>query len=142
MANPRNVIDFEGIDAGTATFLADGTDIVYSSSSVGGAAAVGLAAMMSAAKTVRLTADATLVVGKVILVEADGKVTVQHKGFVGLPAGTSAVLTAGLKVCGAVLSAARGYVRGIVNATLGDVAVARGFIVDGGDTANVYIALY
>lgn len=144
MANPRNTVDFTDIGILTATYLIDNSTIVYDATAAGGASAtmIGKAVNLSADKTVRLVADAQTVHGKLLLVEADNKATVQVGGYMTLPGGASATLTADTKIVGALGAAsAKGYIRSVAAATLAEVAVAVGKIVDAGTTTAVVVKL-
>lgn len=121
------------------TFKADGTDIVFDAAQPGGSSVVGRAVMISANGTVRLTADAGAVDGKLVKVEADGYCHVQTEGVVDLP--SSGTIAAGNKVVGALTGAARGYVRGAVATVLAEVAVARHKVIDATTAASVEIIL-
>jgi|SRR5580765_2249773 len=141
MANPRNTVAFDDIGSLTATYLIDNSTITYDVTKVGGSAQIGLAVTISANKTVALVGDAGAVHGRLQLVEADNKATVQVDGYMKLPGGTSATLTPGTRVVGALLVAAKGYVRSVAAATLAEVAAGRGEIIDATDTANVVVNL-
>jgi hypothetical protein len=141
MANPRNTVAYDDIGSLTATYLIDNSTITYDVTKVGGSAQVGLAVTISANKTVALAADAQSVHGRLQVVEADNKATVQVAGYMKLPGGTSATLTPGTRVVGALLVAAKGYVRSVAAATLAEVVVSRGEIIDATDTANVVVKL-
>jgi hypothetical protein len=140
MADNRAVVDNEGIGGVYETFKYN-SDIVYDKTKVGGAVQVGLAVTLASAGTVGLAADGNAVKGKLILVESDGFCTVQTKGGCSLPAGTGASLTVGKKIVGALLVAAKGYIREVNTATAAELGLARGEIIDGGDTANVKVDL-
>lgn len=142
MADPRNIVDFTEVQADYVTMIADGVTITYDSTKIRGSVAVDLAVTLSASKTVALAADGDPIFGKLVMVEPDGKCTVQNDGFATLPGGTAALLTPGLKYVGALgAAAAKGFIRGIAIATLADVAKGRGKIVDATDTTNVAVEL-
>jgi hypothetical protein len=142
MANPRTAVELDGIGAVYATFKADATTIPYAAAEAGGSVAVGKAVKMhSADDTVALTTDASDVVGKIITVEADGKVNVQVAGFMKLPSGAGATLTRGVKIVGDLDTAAPGFVRAAASAAAAELLVARGFIVRNADAANVVVHL-
>ena len=131
MADPRANVRFEGIGAVYATFKIDANTITYDATQSNGSAAVGFACNLSADSTVQLVSDAALVLGKVIRVGADGFATVQVAGGMTLPAGSSVTLHIQLKVVGCLgPTSAKGYIREAAVATLGEVAVSRGVIVD------------
>jgi hypothetical protein len=122
------------------TFKIDGSDIVYEAAPVtNGSSKVGLAVMESAGGVVRLTADGSRVLGKLLKVDDDGYCSVQVGGVVTLP--SSGTITAGTEIVGALLTAARGYIRSPVAATLADVANASGYVIDPTDAANVEVDL-
>ena len=139
MANPRTATDYSGINAHYTTYLSDGSTIVYSETAVGGSTAVGKAVSLSANRTAKLAADAEHVVGKLILVEPDGKCNVQDGGYCQLP--SSGTVTRGTGIVGALLTAAPGYIRSAVSATAAEAAIAKGEIIDVADTAAVWVNL-
>lgn len=141
MANPRNKIKFDGIAPVPVTFIADGITITYDNTQKGGSAVVGRAVRLvpGTPQTVELIGDAEHLLGELMIVEKDLKCTVKIAGVLDLPGGTAATLTPGSKVVGAVLVAAEGYVRSVAAATLAEVAVAEGQILDATDTAHVMI---
>ena len=142
MANPRNTVAFDDIEGPTATFLIDNSTIVYDATQAGGSASVGLAVNLSTHKTVRLVSDAEPVLGRLELVEADNKATVRVSGFMKLPGGASATLTAGSRIVGALGAAsAKGYIRSVAAATLAEVAVSNGRIIDSSTTTAVVVKL-
>lgn len=137
MANPRNILDYEGIDGAYATFRIDGVTIVFDADEPGGAAGVGRAVTIGANETVELAADADRILGKLVLVEADGKCNVQIRGGMKLPGGEAATLTPGASIVGALgPGGALGYIRAMAAAEPG-----RGFILDASDTAAVDVYL-
>jgi hypothetical protein len=142
MPDPRNVVNFESIDANYATFSTDGVTIVYDVTQIDGAAVttIGQAASLSAGSTVQLAADAQAVIGKLILVESDAKATVQIEGFQRLPGGLSATLTLGSHVVGALGAAsARGFIRSASGSTAAEIILMAGRIIDATDTTNVIV---
>lgn len=144
MADPRNVVSFESIDAAYATFLTDNSTIVYDGTQADGAAVatIGQATMLSAGSTIALTSDAAGVVGKLILVSADNKGTVQIEGLQRLPGGLSATLTLMSHVVGATGTAsARGFIRSASGSTAAEIILMGGRIIDASDTTNVVVDL-
>lgn len=111
MSNPRDVVDFTGIDPLALTFLIDDSTITYDKNKVGGSAQVGLAVEMSDDKTVALVSDNGRVLGRLEKVEADKKAVVTVGGCVKLPRGTGATVTPGSQIKGDLLGAAKGYVQ-------------------------------
>ncbi|HEY8601864.1 MAG TPA: hypothetical protein VIL85_25785, partial [Thermomicrobiales bacterium] len=92
------------------TYAVDGADIAYDATQPNGSAVVGRAVMLSANGTVRLTADASPVLGQLVKVEPDGRCAVLEIGVCQLP--SSGTITAGTRIVGALgPSSARGYVR-------------------------------
>lgn len=142
MADPRNTVEFEGINAPSdyVTMKHDGT-IVYSDQQVGGSASVGKAVTLVSARTVSLAGDGEPVYGRLELVESDGKCNVVKGGFVRLPGGTSATLTVGRGIVGALLSSAEGYIRTGASGTAAEAMAARGQIVDATDATDVIVML-
>jgi hypothetical protein len=103
---------------------------------------IGKAVTFSAADTVALCADGDAVVGKLILVEADGKCAVQTAGVMTLPGGESATLTLGTAIVGDLgASSAKGYIRSAASATAAELVKCRGYIENAGDTAAVVVDL-
>lgn len=144
MANPRNVIAWDGIHEGLVTALIDNVTIVYDSTKAGGAATtmIGKAVSLSAAGTVQLASDGEAIFGKLVKVEADNKATVQDIGYVDLPAGASAAVTLGFKIVGALgAAAAKGYIREVASATAAELNKGRGQIVDASVTTAVVVRL-
>lgn len=134
MANPRNIVDFEGLrnPADEVTMIADGVTIVYSAVARGATAAMlDKAVSLSADKTVQLASDGEAIVGKLLHVEPDGKCLVQVKGFMQLPGGEGATLTRGFKIVGDLgASSAKGYVREVASGTAAEINKGRGMIID------------
>lgn len=124
------------------TYKADGVDIVYDETQPGGSAVVGRAVMLSGNGIVRLTADASPVLGKLIAVEPGNFCTVQVGGNCDLPQGTGAAAVAGSKIVGALLTAARGYIRLAAAATLAEVAVADHVVDDATTSTAIEVNLH
>lgn len=140
MANPRNTVDYTDIRPIRATFIADGTTITFDRTEEYGSAQAGLAVNLSASKTVQLVGDGEPVLGQLELVEPDGKCTVRIGGVLTLPGGSGATLTPGSKIVGDLgASSAEGYVRSVAAATLAEVAVAAGKILDASDATAVQV---
>ncbi len=147
--NPRSGISFDEVRSERTTYLADNSTIVYSATVANGSTAVGLAVTLSGNGTVALAADGDSILGKLILVEADGKCAVQDDGFCTLPAGASATVTAGSKIVGALgASSAKGYVRNVaattgsyVQTTVNDAIKGRHQIIDASTTTALVINL-
>lgn len=129
MADPRKRIQYRSIASEFLTMKYDAT-ITFSDALPGGSASVGLAVTVVAGTndTASLTTDASPVLGRLERVQWDGYCTVAISGTLLLPIGTGTV-TVGLKVCGCLLVAAKGYIRNIAPATLAEVAVARGLVL-------------
>ena len=144
MANPRNTVEYEGIDGVYVTYKIDNSTITYDSTKANGAATtmIGKAVTLSADDTVALAADADAIEGKLIRVEADNKCTVQVSGYMTLPGGASATLTRGLAIVGALgASSAKGYIRVAASGTAAELAKCRGRIVRNGTTTAVVVHL-
>lgn len=146
MANPRNLVGFEGIadEADYLTFKYDNSTIAYDSTKARGAAAAMLdkAVTLSADATVALCADGDAVAGKLYRVEPDGKCLVQYKGCLSLPGGASATLTRGNKVVGALGAAsAKGYIRDAASGTAAEIVKGRGLILDKSDLTAVVVGI-
>lgn len=141
MADPRLTLDYEQIDPQTVTFSIDNSTITYSSDQPGGSAAVGKAVRLSGNATVALTVDGSRVLGKLMLVEWDGKCTVMTGGYMKLPAGSGATLTVGEKIVGDLDGATPGYIRAVATGTPAELGHADGTIIDNSDTAKVVVRL-
>jgi hypothetical protein len=142
MADPRAIIKGDGVAEEYLTLKIDNSTIVYDSTKVGGSAGVGLAVNLSGQATVQLVSDAAAVLGKLVDVRPDNFATVQIGGACLLPGGVSATLTAGSRIVGALGAAsAKGYIRSVAAATLAEVAVANGTIIDSTDATNVLVYL-
>lgn len=146
MPDPRNTTNRVGTEyQRRLTFRADNSDITYDSTQGGGSAVVGRAVMLSGNGIVRLTGAATHVLGKLVLVEPASAgapwCTVVVGGTIDLPKGDNAI-AAGDRVIGDTLSAARGYVRGVVAATASDVAQGDHRVYDASVTTAVEINLH
>lgn len=143
MANPRKTPSRLGNHIQTDTFIADGVTITFDRTLAGGAATTMLnkAVSLSADGTVQLASDAEAVIGKLLLVEADLRCTVQTGGITTFPGGNAAALTRGGKIIGALGAAsAKGYIR-VAAASAAELILARGQILTNGDTANVEVNL-
>lgn len=141
MANPRNIVKFDGIGRKGQTFLTDNT-ISYDRDEPNGSAQVGLAVKMVSAKTVGLTTDGSGVVGKIVRVESDDKAVIDTEGYIDFPGGEGATLTLGSKIVGDLgPDSAQGYVRSVATGTAAELGVARGMIVDAGDTTKVMVKM-
>jgi hypothetical protein len=143
MADPRKVYDYSEVKSVYLSFAADGVTITYSATTAKGSAAAGLAVrlMPGTAKTVETVGDAETVLGVLDHVEPDGTAVVQVQGVATFKGGTGATLTPGLPIVGALLSSAEGYVRIAAAATLAEVAVARGVILDSSTSTAVQVLL-
>src|SRR4051794_5678618 len=131
MANARKTVDFTDIEPVLrATFIADGTTVLVPASTANAEAQKGLAVNLSTHKTVQLAGDAEAVLGAIDHVEPDGMVVVHLGPVVEYKGGTGATLTPGSAIVGALLSSAKGYIRSVAPATLAEVAVAKGAILD------------
>lgn len=138
MADPRAANNFNLVvyPHQVATFVHDDT-IVYDADEAGGSAQVGLAVTIESSNVVSLVGNNENVLGKLISVEADGFCTVQHSGFMTLPGGTSATLTAGTKIMGDLLVAAEGYIQIVAT----QHTISRGMIIDSSVTTAVVVLL-
>ncbi len=143
MANPRMAVAHDENFAAYDTFIADGVTIVFDRTVPRGTSATGRAVSIKSTtdNTVELSADAQPILGRLERVEPDGKCVVQVGGYMKLPAGTTPNLVRGGKLVGALLTAARGYVRAPVAATNADVLAARGMVVETTDATNVGVYL-
>lgn len=139
MADPRAANSFElgPFPHQVATFVHDST-IVYNAALVGGAAQVGLAVSVESSNVITLAGSGENVLGKLLSVDSDGFCSVQHSGFMTLPGGDSATLTAGLKIVGDLASgAAEGYIQAVST----EDTVSRGMIIDASTATAVVVLL-
>jgi hypothetical protein len=142
MPDPRSVLDFTHIDPQTVTFNIDNATITYDATQPNGSTAVGYAVMLSAGSTVALTNDGARVLGKLMLVEWDGRCTVQTGGFMKLAGGNAATLTVGEKVVGALgTGSVRGFIRAVATGTAAELGHAHGTIIDATDATNVVVRI-
>lgn len=143
MANARKTVDFQEVEPVVRhTYIIDNSTITYDATKAGGSAMVGLAVNLSASKTVRLVSDAEPVLGVLVSVEPDLMATVQVGSVCTFKGGESATLTPGSKIVGALqAAAAKGYVRSVAAATLAEVAVATGAILDAATATAVKVRM-
>jgi len=141
MSDPR-VVDPTGTLEEFATYDHD-TSIVYDATKKGGSqqAEDGLAVTLTSDKKVGLVGDGEAVEGLLILVEPDGRCSVQTGGYMPFKAGTGASLGLDKKIVGALLSAAKGYIREVATGVAAELGVARGRIIDNDDTSAVIVKL-
>jgi hypothetical protein len=146
--DPRKFFDSTGIDFHATTFNTDGSTITFSATANLGSTVVGRSVSLSASGTVQLANDGDSVIGRLEVVDGDGQASVQDDGYCALPAGTSALVTLGAKIVGALLAGARGYIRAIpspgaayVQAEAVASANGRHLIVANTDTTAVVIRL-
>lgn len=138
----RDLTNNEGVGQVIETFVIDDSTITYSSTADGGSTAVGKAVTLAGNRTIELAADADPILGKLMLVEADGAAAVITKGVVTLPGGDGATLTVNLPIVGDLgPSNAKGYVRIAASATAAEVLAARGFIEDSSTATAVVVHL-
>lgn len=142
MSDPRNVLQYDGINPEYVTFDIDASTITYSATAENGSDAAGMAVTLSGGKTVALAGDGEAVIGKLLSVEADGKAIVQTGGYMVLPAGTGATLTVGNKIVGDLdASSNKGYIRAVNTAVAAELGVADGKIIDATDSTAVVVKL-
>jgi hypothetical protein len=139
----RNQVAYDDINYDALTFKADNSTITFDATQPNGipAAVTGRACTISAADTVALAADADAIIGKLIKVESTGGqvwATVQHKGMATFGGGTAAALNLGQGVVGALLAAAKGYVRAAVAA---ESPKMHHKLINAADTAAVVVEL-
>jgi len=142
MADPRNAVVFDGIGYQAETYIIDNETIVYDADEPGGSEAVGLAVSVVLGSTVGLAADGEPVLGKLILVESDGKAVVQTGGYCELPGGEAATLTLGAAIVGAEdAESAPGYIRTADSTTAAELALCAHKIIDADDATAVIVKL-
>lgn len=143
MADPRKSVSFDGLDVHRTTYKYD-SSIVFDATKPGGAAAtmIGKAVAITTDDTVGLTQDGDPVAGKLLKVESDGYCAVQDRGTCQLPAGSSAAVTVGLGIVGALGAAsAHGYIREAANNSDPEARSARGRIINNDTTTAVVVNL-
>ena len=141
MSERTNVSNI-GVGGQYRTYKIDASTITYSATAAGGSAQVGLAVTFSADNTVALAADGDAVIGKLILVESDNKANVMTDGTMTLPGGSSATLTVGATIVGALgESSAKGYIRSAASGTAAELVKARGRIENNDTTTAVVVTL-
>lgn len=142
MANPRNIVRFEGINGEYATYMIDGDTILFDEKEQGGSAVTGRAVTLVGHATVALAGDGQPVLGRLTLVEQDGKCNVQTGGYMLLPGGTGATLTAGARCVGDLGGPdgdEPGFIRAAASAAEAGATDAR--IVDASNTAAVAVRI-
>lgn len=142
MPDPRAILDFTHINPETVTFSIDNSTITYDAEERDGSASVGLAVMLSGNGTIALCSDGSRVLGRLQFVEYDGKATVQTGGYMKLPGGDGATLTAGEAVVGDLGAAsARGYIRNVATGTAAELGHSHGCIIDASTATAVVVRL-
>lgn len=143
--NPRKTPGRLGNGARRDTFIADNSTITFDRTLAGGAATTMLnkAVSLSADGTVQLASDGEAVIGKLILVEADLRCSVQTHGVCELPAGTGpATVTRGSQIVGALGAAsAKGYIRSAASGTAAELILCRGRILANATTTAIEVDL-
>jgi len=139
----RKQNDYTDINYDAITMKIDNATIVFDATQVRGASATMIGKAVSyaaAADTVQLCSDGDALAGVLLEVFADGFCTVQHRGFVAIPAGLSATVTPGTQAVGATgTAAAKGYIRNANSATAAEL-VRRGPIIwNNADLNNVWV---
>lgn len=150
MSDPR-VVNNDGVDAEFRTYLIDNSTITYDMTQTGGSAqvtAIPKAVTLSADKTVALAADGDAVLGALVKVEAGdatlgpGAVAVvQVDGVTHFAGGTGAALTRGKHIVGALLSAAKGYVREVNTAVAAELGVMDHTLIEVSTSTDVIVEL-
>src|SRR3990172_9043629 len=106
MADPRAAVSLElGPNEHDVVTVGHDSTIVYDATLTGGSAQVGLAVSIESNGVVTLAGSGENVFGKLLSVGSDGFASVQFQGWMTLPGGTGATLTAGLKIVGDLLVA-------------------------------------
>lgn len=148
MTNPRAKVLFNEVEIERISFQADGVSIVYDSTqqngipaAVANATAGKPAVSVSANKVVRLAQAGDRIIGCLYAIEAPvGGITVaiiETGGCMQMRANPG--VAANDRVVGAVNGAVQGYVRTSAPATLADVAVQRGTVIDATDPLNPWV---
>lgn len=141
MADPRNNIRYKGKNVKRDNFWADGVTITFERTEARGTSKRDLAVKLSGNQTVALVGDGEIVLGQLQEVEPDGLCVVQVGGPVELPAGTGATLTPGNRVVGALLVAAKGYIKDATTGTAAAAAAGRGIVYDATTATAIVVDL-
>lgn len=153
LTDPRATIRYDEIDAQFEPGVIDNSTITYDGTQPNGSAQVGFAVKRSGNKTWALAGDGDPIEGALAQVESDGFCRVQVGGYVQLPGGNGATLTAGLKAVGALNSDSDpGYIKAVgetVSASPSQAEVQNAFkaartkatIVDSATTTAVWVRL-
>lgn len=142
MADPRSTPSLNEVDAHYATYKIDNSTIAYDATKVNGIGVThaGRAVALSAAKTVKLAGDGDRVIGRLDGVESDNLARIQDDGYMPLPGGSSAALTLGKSIVGAVDGSSNpGFIREAASGTAAELVKDSGVIVDAGDTTAVIV---
>jgi len=141
MPDPRATLAYEGVDAEYVTYQIDNSTITYDATKANGAATTTLdkAVTLTAGNLLALCADGDAVVGRLDTVTSDNYARVQSEGFTTLPGGTSATLTPGTVAVGALLGAAKGYIRSAASATAAELVKAGPVIENAADATAVVV---
>lgn len=138
MSDPRKATNETRLDPKDRSYAYDST-IVYDPTKAGGSVSVGLAVTLTGNKIVGLAADGDVIRGKLMKVESDGFCAVQCGGTNDFAPGTGAAVTVGKKAVGALLIAAKGYVREI--ASDAEAAKSRATIEGSEDATHIILDL-
>ena len=144
MADPRLSYDNNEVGALFASYAYDNSDITYSATTSGGSSQVGLVVTLTSGTQyqIELVTDAEFVLGKLILVKADGTCVVQVGGYMTLPGGDGATLTEGKAIVGDTQAGpVDGYIREVDTAAAAELGVCRGWIDDPTTTTAVVVCL-
>lgn len=140
MADPRSATRRTGARPTIESYPIDGVTIVYDATKSLGCVSEGLAVKLSGNNQIALAEANDPVLGRLIHVESDGVAAVQTGGYMTLPAGNGATVTAGTKIVGALgASSAKGYIKTADAATLAQVAAGRGLIIDSSTATAVEV---
>ncbi len=142
MANPRNIVRFDSINGEYATFHIDGTTITFNESQNGGSDVVGRAVTLVGHATVELADDGDPILGRLTLVESDGKCNVQTGGYMYLPGGAGATLTPMSRAVGD-LGGNGGTERGFIRAagTAAEAGATDARIIDASTTSAIAVRI-
>lgn len=141
MADARAAVSFDlSPRPGDVVTVAFDNTIVFDATLAGGAAQVGLAVSIESSGVITLAGSGENVFGKLLEVYDDGFASVQFQGWMTLPGGASATLTAGLKIVGdlgGVSTTAEGYIQAVST----EDTVSRGFIYDSSTATAIIVHL-
>jgi hypothetical protein len=145
MANPRRITGpLDGIGYRAATFLADGSTIIFDATQALGDDVVGRAVGLVAGtqNTVELVVAGQDILGRLDHVESDGACVVQIEGECKLPQGNAVTVVRGDRITGALGAAsARGFIGPADTTSAATANSARHQVLDNAVTTAISVML-